>query len=624
MKKKLTGIILLVSISILLAAIFLVVLYELRASKIRLWDDLRSFADLSGEYCRDLLDADNYPGVERSLSKLYSIPYIAGAVVYNRRAEPVAFFNRSGIEVTPPDFDRETTYGVSGDFIFVVQPINKGNNSIGNICLLAPRNEVNKKIAPYLIAMALIIAGLALAAYLLAQLLQNIISKPIISLLNSTINIGSTHEASLSVKKKRRNELALLRDRIDHLLEQVHIREVDIDKVVQTQKEVEELKESEEKYKGIFEHISLGIALYSAENEGEDFILVDLNSTAELTEHKHRADLMGKRITSIFPAVIEDGLFEVFQKVWRTGEPEYYADSRYFLTEDASWKDHYVFKLPSGQIGAAFIDVTQRKKADDESIASQLEAPPADVITPDEMEDVGSGEAVGTIQLTALNREMCGLFAAVANDLGNPLNEIDKFSMSFLQNYAGSLDDKGKNDLIQIRAASHRMTQLFKEVEHLSQISDGKLKVEDVDLSDLARKRVTELKEGNPSRKAEFIIADDIKVRGDSRLLALVMDNLFNNAWIYSGKKRKTKIEFGVVQTEDGREYFVRDNGIGFAAVDSELIFKPYFKLNPDEIYPGSGMGLALVRRIIHIHRGVIRAEAEPDKGASFYFTLGL
>jgi len=245
-------------------------------------------------------------------------------------------------------------------------------------------------------------------------------------------------------------------------------------------------------------------------------------------------------------------------------------------------------------------------------------------IQPDKAAVVGAREIDRTAQQEAFNRELSGLFSTVSNDLGNPLNEIDKFSMSFLQNYAESLDDKGKNDLIQIRAASHRMTQLFKEIEQLSQISEGNLKVDEVDLSDLARKRVTELKEGNPARKAEFIIADGVKVKGDARLLALVIDNLYNNAWIYSGKKRKTKIEFGVVQKENGQEYFVKDNGIGFEAEDADLMFKPFYKLDPDEVYPGSGMGLALVRRIIHLHNGIIRAEAEPGKGASFYFTLGL
>ncbi len=195
--------------------------------------------------------------------------------------------------------------------------------------------------------------------------------------------------------------------------------------------------------------------------------------------------------------------------------------------------------------------------------------------------------------------------------------------MSLLQNYADKVDDEGKNQLIQIRAASHRMNQLFKEIEQLTRLSFVELKLEQVDLSALVSKKSVELKEGNPDRKADFVIKKGVKVRGDPRLLGLVIDNLLTNAWIYSSKKPKIKIEFGIKEKKKIKEFFIKDNGVGFEMKDVEVMFRPFKRLNPDEWFPGTGMGLAIARRIIHKHGGIIRAEGKPGKGAVFYFTLG-
>ena len=220
----------------------------------------------------------------------------------------------------------------------------------------------------------------------------------------------------------------------------------------------------------------------------------------------------------------------------------------------------------------------------------------------------------------AKNKELEAFFHSVTHDLQEPLQGIDEFSQAFLENYASSLDDQGKHFLIRIRASSQRMRQLFNDIVKLEKISFDRLKRHQVDLSALARKKTIELKEGNPERKAKFIIQEGLTTNGDSRLLTLVIDNLFNNAWMYTAKKSQAKIEFGVAKNEGNSEFFIKDNGTGFKMEHVDKMFRPFQRLNAKEIYPGTGMGLAIIRRIIHRHGGLIRAEGEPDKGATFYF----
>jgi len=167
------------------------------------------------------------------------------------------------------------------------------------------------------------------------------------------------------------------------------------------------------------------------------------------------------------------------------------------------------------------------------------------------------------------------------------------------------------------------MKQMTKGLNEVAELSFDRLKFEQVDLSGIVRKRSVKLREGNPERKAEFVIQEGIKVIGDERMLSIVIDNLLTNAWIYSSKKPNIKIEFGMKESKGIKEYFIKDNGIGFEMTDVDDLFCPFKRLNVNEVFPGIGMGLAVTRRIIHKHGGVIRAEGKPGEGAVFYFTLG-
>jgi light-regulated signal transduction histidine kinase (bacteriophytochrome) len=167
------------------------------------------------------------------------------------------------------------------------------------------------------------------------------------------------------------------------------------------------------------------------------------------------------------------------------------------------------------------------------------------------------------------------------------------------------------------------MNLLIEDLLNLSKVTTGKIKFKSIDLSDLVKSIATQLKETQPERKVSFFIEEGLTAKGDSRLLKAVLENLLANAWKFTAKSKKAKIEFGLLKPI-GEEpiYFVRDNGCGFDMSMAGDLFKPFQRLHTDEEFPGTGVGLASVRRIITRHGGRIWAESAVGKGATFFFTL--
>jgi signal transduction histidine kinase len=166
------------------------------------------------------------------------------------------------------------------------------------------------------------------------------------------------------------------------------------------------------------------------------------------------------------------------------------------------------------------------------------------------------------------------------------------------------------------------MMQLIDDLLNLSRVTSGALQLEPVDLTAIARSVCEELQRSNSEREVEFVIADGNPVEGDPRLLRVVIDNLLRNAWKYTSHRPTAKIEFGV-QTGDGAAiYFVRDNGVGFDSRSASRLFQPFQRLHSAEEFPGNGIGLATVQRIVRRHGGGVWAESEVGKGAIFYFSL--
>jgi light-regulated signal transduction histidine kinase (bacteriophytochrome) len=202
------------------------------------------------------------------------------------------------------------------------------------------------------------------------------------------------------------------------------------------------------------------------------------------------------------------------------------------------------------------------------------------------------------------------------------LRTIDGFSMALLEDYAGKLDETGRDHLQRVRAAAQHMGELIDDLLNLSRLSRGDIHRESVDLTQMAKTVVAELRERDPQRQVEVAIADGLVAQGDSHLLRVVLDNLLGNAWKFTTKQPHARIEFGSGGGNGDREFFVRDNGAGFDMTYADKLFGAFQRLHSATEFSGTGVGLATVQRIVHRHGGQVRARAEINKGATFYFTL--
>lgn len=252
-------------------------------------------------------------------------------------------------------------------------------------------------------------------------------------------------------------------------------------------------------------------------------------------------------------------------------------------------------------------EITQRKKAEEQILRLN--------------EELEQRVQCRTAELEASNKELEAFAYSVSHDLRAPLRTMDGFSQVLLEDYANSLNDQAKDFLNRIRTGSQKMAQLIDDLLKLSRITRSEMRSETVNLSRIAQSVASDLKNLDPERKVIFKIQPCLTTTGDERLLRLALENLLQNAWKFTGNREVGEIEFGSLPTTSlrGRTvYFIRDNGAGFDMTYSGKLFTAFQRLHGISEFPGTGIGLATVHRIILRHGGRVWAEGRVNEGASF------
>jgi PAS domain S-box-containing protein len=379
------------------------------------------------------------------------------------------------------------------------------------------------------------------------------------------------------------------------------------------------LRESEERFRRAVAEAPFPIMLHAEDGE----VLAVNQAWTEITGYAH-ADIptiadwtekaYGERKTEV-RAVI-DRLFRLNRRV---DEGEFTITCRDGSERVWAFSSAPLPPLPDGRrlVISMAADVTQRKEAEAEvrQLAAELE------------------ERVRrrTVELAAANEELEAFAYSVSHDLRAPLRHMDGFSEALLDEYAEALDETGRDYLGRIRASAQRMGTLINDLLTLSRATRAEMRHESVDLSVEARALLAGMHEAEPDREVETHVDEGLAAEGDRRLLRHVLQNLLGNAWKFTRGARPARITFRRLSPEeaqaagaDGRPVFaVEDNGVGFDPKYTDKMFQVFQRLHGRDEFPGTGVGLATVQRIVHRHGGNVWAESRPGEGAAFYFTLG-
>lgn len=402
------------------------------------------------------------------------------------------------------------------------------------------------------------------------------------------------------------------------------------------------LEESEERYRQLLELAPVGIAV-----ECEEKIQFINPAGVQLLGGKSADDIIGKTISDFTPPDRQEDILNQFRRRM-AGEMVYPAenilrklDGSLVNVEVVANPILYLDK-PAIQIIAT--DITERKKIEEKILANQMElqrllaeADQSRLVLLSLVEDQKAAEeklnqlnvelekrvSQRTAQLEAVNKELEAFSYSVSHDLRAPLRGIDGWSLALLEDYGDQLNEEAQRYLQRVRDETQRMGQLIDDLLRLSRVTRVEIKQSEVDLSELAKMIMSRLLEENGQPHIEAKIQEGLLVSGDVNLLEILLTNLLSNALKFSGRQAQPKIEFGRETINGQPTYFVRDNGVGFDMQYAKNLFGAFQRMHKQTEFPGTGIGLATVQRIVNRHGGKVWADAKKNEGATFYFTLG-
>jgi signal transduction histidine kinase len=273
-------------------------------------------------------------------------------------------------------------------------------------------------------------------------------------------------------------------------------------------------------------------------------------------------------------------------------------------------------QVPLGQLYSA------DQEDENRNIREQLLQKELEVVAANSARDLAEARAAFVEELERKIVELEAFSYSVSHDLRAPLRSIDGFSQLLLEDYRGKLDSKGEDYLHRVSDSAQRMGELIDDLLLLSRVGRAEIKRNPSDLSSIARTVFEELRRKDPDRRVDLRVAEKLVAEADNGLMRVALDNLLGNAWKFTAKVRDPRIEIGTEERQEGAVFFVRDNGAGFDMSYAEGLFHPFQRLHTESDFPGTGIGLATVHRIIDRHGGRIWAEGAVGQGATFFFTI--
>ncbi len=372
------------------------------------------------------------------------------------------------------------------------------------------------------------------------------------------------------------------------------------------------LQEAHDRTRAVLESIADGF--FSMD---QNWNLTYINRRAASLWKRNPAELLGKSLWEVVPAAVGTIFDEQYHKAVSAQMPVSFEAVSPIMS---TWVEVRAYPSKDG-LSVYFSDLTERKKAEAEIVK------------------LSEHMAARNLELENANKELEAFIYSVSHDLRAPLRTIAGFSKILAEDYMDRLDDQCVDYLARINNASEKMTRLIEDLLRLSRISRQEIDRLDCDLGAIASTVVRALREADPARNVDVTVSQGLRAVVDPNLMKIALSNLLENAWKFTSKTPHARIEFGVMSQEFGDQskktpgsqlltpdsqlvYYVRDNGAGFDQQYADRMFWPFHRLHSEKEFEGTGIGLAIVERIIRRHGGKVWAEGEVGKGAVFYFTL--
>ncbi|MBF0396367.1 MAG: HAMP domain-containing protein [Desulfobacterales bacterium] len=467
---------------------------------------------------------------------------------------------------------------------------------------VALKPAMNFLIRQIIIWLSLLIIGIVACVFIARK-----ISNPLYELVNVARQIESgnlTARASESTQYEVKLLASVFNSMIDKIQNWTYYLEQQV--LLRTH----ELKKSEEKFRFVFERAPIGLLLLNNKS-----VVLDCNKHfSDIFEVQREKYLGLNLIDRMSEGPVRQNLVNAISdyKIQNYEGPYISILSGKKLQISISSE-----KVDSDLIINIIMDITTRKKAEEEIIRLNSE-----------LEDRVQKR---TAQLELANKELESFSYSVSHDLRAPLRGIDGWSLALIEDYGSRLDETAYIYLDRIRSETKRMGQLIDDLLKLSRLTRAEMNINLIDLSKLAQINANKIHESEPNREAEFIIEPNLTAKADEGMISIVLNNLLGNAFKFTGKKAQTRIEFGILKIENQdikpenskkQIFYVKDNGAGFDMAYVEKLFGAFQRLHKNKEFPGTGIGLTIVKRIINRHGGQIWAEGSVNKGATFYFTL--
>ncbi len=557
-------------------------------------------------------------------------PNIISAGILTLEGRPFAAYvrDKGGVmPALPPLAAGQTeTYQFGGGAVLLVRSIVFQGKPTGIIYIQSGLEGLYARLKLYVGISAIVLAVSLLAALLISPVFQREIASPIVRLaeiaqlvsrdknysvradpVNSRDEVSVLVEAfngMLSQIQERDEALQIAHDELEQRVEErtselTRANDLLTREVTERRQTEEALRQSEERFRLMVSDVK-DYAILMLDPDGR---VASWNVGAERTKGYLAEEIIGEHFSRFYP---EEDIRRGKPGLAMTTALEQgrYEDEGWRLRKNGSrfWADVVITTLrdKTGRV-CGFCKVTR------------------DVTTRKQNEEL---LRLQNAQLEAANKELDAFSYSVSHDLRAPLRAIDGFSQALLEDYRENLDSVGQDHLQRVRLAAQRMSALIDDLLNLSRVTRSEIHRERLDLTAVVRSIAEELQRGAPGRKVTFAITEGLTVEGDSRLLRVAIENLLDNAWKYTSSHSCARIEFGLNQSNGRPAYFVRDDGAGFDPRYSERLFGAFQRLHAVTEFPGTGIGLATVQRIIRRHGGEIWAEGAVEKGATFYFTL--